>query len=435
VPSEGGDDVVAHFDTDSIGAANPEGIAYNPDNGHLYVVDGSDVIMSELTVRGTLYQTIDISDAGANNPAGLAYGPSSDVNDDPSVMSIYIAARGVDNDTNPAENDGRIYEMTLPPNTNTPPVAVDDEVTTAEDIPVTINVAANDIDTNLDPSSALTDTNICPICSGPANGTLHNNGDGTFVYTPTLDYSGPDQFVYEICDTDVACDTATVNITITPNDPPVAVDDSATAPMNTPTPVTIDVAANDSDPDGNLNKPSTNATCANGSTGCFEPANGTLDNNGDGTFDYTPNLNFFGFDIFVYEICDTQGACDTATVTINVSNNPPVAVNDNAITTFDKTVTIDVAANDSDPNGNLDESSANATCANGSTGCILPVNGDLTNNGNGTFDYTPDPGFIGSDSFVYEICDTLGACDTATVFIEVAEQIEHLVFIPVLIKN
>jgi hypothetical protein len=91
---------------------------------------------------------------------------------------------------------------------------------------VTIDVAANDLDVdgNLSPTSASV---TCAGCSAPGNGTLTNNGDGTFSYTPNVDYNGPDSFVYEICDTDGACDTATVTISVTPvNDPPVVTVDT-----------------------------------------------------------------------------------------------------------------------------------------------------------------------------------------------------------------
>ena len=40
-------------------------------------------------------------------------------------------------------------------------------------------------------------------------------------------------------------------------------------------------------------------------------------------------------------------------------------------------------------------------------------------NPDGTIDYTPDPGFFGTDSFTYEVCDLAGLCDTATVDITV----------------
>ena len=292
-----------------------------------------------------------------------------------------------------------------------PPTANDDSATTAQGTPVTIDVAYNDTDPNgnLDPGSAIE-------IGAPSNGTLVNNGDGTFDYTPDAGFTGADSFVYEICDTDPLCDTATASITVTPpNDPPMANDDPSSTTEDTP--VIIDVTTNDSDPDGNLDPASANSSCANGSSGCLGAANGSLSDNGDGTITYTPNADFNGTDSFVYEICDTYGLCDTATVTITVDAvaDPPVANDDPASATEDTPVTIDVAANDSDPDGNLDPTTANTNCG----ACAEPVNGLLVNNVDGTFDYTPDPGFIGLDSFVYEICDTDATCDTASVNITV----------------
>lgn len=104
--------------------------------------------------------------------------------------------------------------------TNVSPTANDDSFALDEDDSGTIDVADNDTDTdgNLDPSTTNTS---CGTCSTPAQGSLVSNGDGTFDYTPIADYFGPDSFVYEICDTDAACDTATVTITVDPvNDAP-----------------------------------------------------------------------------------------------------------------------------------------------------------------------------------------------------------------------
>jgi hypothetical protein len=128
---------------------------------------------------------------------------------------------------------------------NDPPVANDDSASTQEDTPVTIDVAVNDSDPdgNLDPTSANT---ACATCAEPANGVLVNNSDGTFDYIPDPDFNGPDSFVYDICDTGLLCEMAMVNITVDAvNDPPVANDDSAGTQEDTP--VTIDVAVNDSD--------------------------------------------------------------------------------------------------------------------------------------------------------------------------------------------
>jgi hypothetical protein len=102
---------VTSFDTTGLGLREPAGIAFNSDSGNLYVVGKPPNTLFEVTTGGVLEQTIDISAANAIALAGLAYAPSS-LN--PNVMVIYIADRGVDNGTDPNENDGKVYEMTLP---------------------------------------------------------------------------------------------------------------------------------------------------------------------------------------------------------------------------------------------------------------------------------------------------------------------------------
>ena len=96
-------------------------------------------------------------------------------------------------------------------------------------------------------------------------------------------------------------------------------------------------------------------------------------------------------------------------------NEPPDAMDDSATTLEDTAVTINVTANDNDVDGNLDPTTANTDC----TTCSGPAYGTLTNYNNGTFTYTPDPDYNGPDSFTYEICDTDGLCDTATVTIDI----------------
>ncbi len=383
---------------------DPEGIAFDEATGNLYVVGRPRNRLWEMTTSGALVTEIDISAANEDKPAGITVAPSSQ---NPLLKNIYLVDRGVDNNSNQNENDGLIFEMARP-NNNAPPTANDDSATTPENTSVTIDVAANDVDPegSLDPSSTNTG---CGTCSGPSNGTLVNNGDGTFDYTPDQGFGGPDSFVYEICDTGGLCDTALATVQV--GNPPTANDDSAVTPEETL--VTIDVAANDVDPEGSLDPTSANTSCAT----CSGPSNGTLANNGNGTFDYTPGVDFSGGDSFVYEICDATLLCDTATVTITVNpvNDPPVANDDPVSTAEDTLITIDVASNDTDVDGNLDPATANTTCGS----CSGPSNGTLVNNGDGTFDYTPDPGFSATDSFVYEICDTGGLCDTAAVTITV----------------
>ncbi len=108
-----GDDQVSSFDTEVLGIYDPEGITFDTDNGHLYLVGKPNDLLAHVTTEGTLVRMLDISVANASNLAGLAYAPSS-VN--PSQRNIYITERGVDNNSDPDENDGRVYEISFPHN-------------------------------------------------------------------------------------------------------------------------------------------------------------------------------------------------------------------------------------------------------------------------------------------------------------------------------
>ncbi|MEJ2735823.1 MAG: hypothetical protein P8189_20035, partial [Anaerolineae bacterium] len=109
-----GDDVVISFDTQSHGIVDPEGITFNSYNGNLFVIGnpigGADTV-AEFTTGGDLVQMIDVSAADPSNAAGLAYAPGSQ---NPATRNLYVAARGVDNNSDPNENDGKVYELTLP---------------------------------------------------------------------------------------------------------------------------------------------------------------------------------------------------------------------------------------------------------------------------------------------------------------------------------
>jgi hypothetical protein len=105
-----GDDIVTHFDTYNFGLRDVEGIEYNPDNDTIFVVSttSGDRTIGEFTFSGALVNTYDLSFLGSLPRSGLAYGPGS-VN--PSVKSIYMVSRGVDNGADPNENDGKVYEF------------------------------------------------------------------------------------------------------------------------------------------------------------------------------------------------------------------------------------------------------------------------------------------------------------------------------------
>jgi VCBS repeat-containing protein len=188
--------------------------------------------------------------------------------------------------------------------------------------------------------------------------------------------------------------------------PPQANDDFYSTDEDT----TLDVAApgvleNDNDPDGD----SLTAVLQSG------PGDGSLTLSSDGSFTYTPDPGFFGSDSFTYKANDGSPAeSNTATVTITVNevNTAPTA-GDNSYSTNEDT-TLNVAApgvlgNDTDPDGD----SLNAVLDTG------PSDGSLTLNSNGSFTYTPDANFNGSDSFTYRASDGSANSNVATVTITV----------------
>jgi gliding motility-associated-like protein len=328
----------------------------------------------------------------------------------------------------PALCDTATVTITVNP-VNDQPVAVNDADTTDENTPVTVDVVANDDDPN-DPLGNIDPTTVDTIPgSGPANGSVTiNNTTGEITYTPDPGFNGTDTFDYVVCDDGnplpAQCDTATVTITVLPvNDQPVAVNDADTTDEDTP--VTVDVVANDDDPNdplGNIDPTTVDTIPGSG------PANGSVTiNNTTGEITYTPDPGFNGTDTFDYVVCDDgnplPALCDTATVTITVNpvNDQPVAVNDADTTDENTAVTVDVVANDDDPNdplGNIDPTTVDTIPGSG------PANGSVTiNNTTGEITYTPDPGFNGTDTFDYVVCDDgnplPAQCDTATVTITV----------------
>jgi DNA-binding beta-propeller fold protein YncE len=82
-----GDDVVNQFDTSILGIHDPEGLEFNSDNGNLYIVGRADDIIVETTTAGTAVRVIDIAFLNATELSGLAYAPSS-VN--PLERSLYL---------------------------------------------------------------------------------------------------------------------------------------------------------------------------------------------------------------------------------------------------------------------------------------------------------------------------------------------------------
>ncbi len=284
---------------------------------------------------------------------------------------------------------------------NDAPIANDDTATTPEETPVTIDLTVNDTDVD----GTIDDTSL--VIVQPNNGLVVDNGDGTVSYTPDLNFFGTDTFTYTVLDDDgEISNEATVTVTVTElNDAPIANDDSATTPIDTP--VTIDLTDNDTDVDGTIDDTS---------LVIVQPVNGNVVDNGDGTVSYTPDLNFFGIDTFTYTVLDDDGEISneaTVTVTVTELNDAPIANDDSATTPIDTPVTIDLTDNDTDVDGTIDDTSLVI---------VQPDNGTVVDNGDGTVSYTPDLNFVGTDTFTYTVLDDDGEISNeATVTVTVTE--------------
>jgi DNA-binding beta-propeller fold protein YncE len=103
------DDIRRSFDALAVGMREAEDVEWDPKRKHLLIVSSKDPgIIAETTAAGVLVRTIDISAANLIQPAGITLAPGTDI---ATETHIYVSDRGVDNDVNPGENDGRIFEF------------------------------------------------------------------------------------------------------------------------------------------------------------------------------------------------------------------------------------------------------------------------------------------------------------------------------------
>ena len=204
---------------------------------------------------------------------------------------------------------------------------------------------------------------------------------------------------------------------------PTAGADSFTASANT-TKTTVAITQNDTDPEIN-DAPSkstldldpstpgvvdqTSVATAQGGTVSFDPETGVLT--------YDPMTNFEGIDTFSYTIKDFRAgmASSSATVTITVGNVAPVANDDltgnNIILPEDTFVDIDVLANDTDANNNIDNTTIDLDPGTpGQQSTVTTTNGTAVDQGGGIIKFTVTPGFSGTatDTFSYTVMDTGG---------------------------
>jgi large repetitive protein len=295
-------------------------------------------------------------------------------------------------------DDANITVTVLPEGvTNHIPVANADIANTIVNTAVDINILAND--------AGLEDGfGSISISANPKFGSVTVNANRTITYTPGAWFVGNDSFIYRLADIHGDNDTAlvTINITERPSAIPVANDDKRGASFNTP--VTVDVLINDT----GLEDEPIRVTIET----IPDPLKGTAVVNADNTILFTPATGYIGFAAFQYRVEDKDGEWDTAIVTINVKagiNFVPAAVDDNAVTTENTAVNVNILANDSD----LDDGIGEVTVFS------MPQHGSIIVNADYSITYTPSAWYVGSDVFEYMIADLDGDYDIASVTITI----------------
>jgi extracellular elastinolytic metalloproteinase len=283
-------------------------------------------------------------------------------------------------------------------NDDVPPTAAPDTYETP--YLTTLNLAAPGVLANDSANGAPAMTAL--LVTSPTRGTLTLNANGSFSYTPQVDFVGADSFTYSAVTSAGTSVPAIVSLTVV-GVPPTAAPDTYETPYLT----TLNLAA-----PGVLANDSANGALTMTASLVTGATHGTLTLNANGSFSYTPQTDFVGADSFTYSAVTSAGTSAPAIVSLTVVGVPPTTVSDTYETPYLTTLNLaapGVLANDSSNGGGAMTAELLSSTSNG----LLSLSAD------GTVSYTPDVGFAGIDSFTYRAVNGGGTGGVSTVSIAV----------------
>ena len=334
----------------------------------------------------------------------VQFAAAANVDDDESriVRFTYTVS-----DANGHEVAGEIGVRVLSEPLAAPPYARDDTVTTQVDVAVTLDVLGNDGD----PSGERPGLVGAPSC--PSGGRATVTSDQRVTFTPPDGASGVFRCTYEVTNQRNLRATASIIVSVVEptlqNLPPVVIDERETVDVLGS--ITVDVLANDSDPDG----VQAGLTVLSSTT----PGLGTADRQG-GVITFTAG-SVLGPTVITYQVGDPDGGVSTGRLVIQILEPirlPPIAVDDFVPIIGPGVATrIDVLANDSDPdtpNSALTVVSVTRTSGNGTVAL-----------GQGTVTLTPAADFVGNLVATYQISDDDGLRASASVTLQVLEPLNR----------
>jgi len=325
--------------------------------------------------------------------------------------------------TDDGGTDNQGADRTFPPVTvtivinsvNDVPVAEDDDAETDEDIPVEIDVLANDMDADNEP--------LTLVILSVSRGTAQAINNGTRIhYTPATNANGPVEIRYKAVDPSLAAAEAKVTVQVNPvNDPPTsspssfAVDEDQTFTGD----ITVYLPGNDIEGD-----PLTRSIAS-------DVSHGTL-NLVDDTLEYSPNSNYCGPDSFSFVVNDGEHASSSSIVTITVAcvNDAPTA-EDIYLTMPENTNVLNenyefsVQASDVDGDDDLQFACTSLP----SKGTVSISKDELNLVDSVSVFFTPTPWINGLDSMSCYVQDPDGLTGTFTVFLNITGPSNHVPFL------